>query len=181
MHSFRDVWPLCSYKSKCAGFFIKNTQRCPLSKVQLTMHEDLRQLLTYTNSHVLQRYEKDYPRNVLKAEEAWPELLKFLWLSQKLQHDRRQSPNDTSLHFQSAVHEEMQEIDDMWHTFILFTQDYTDFCQRYFGRYLHHQPTTEDEATLSAQEYQNSLENYLSYIYDHLGEETVIKWFRAYD
>lgn len=143
------------------------------------MHEDLQQVLTYTHPHVLKRYEKDYPRNALQAEEAFQELLKFLWLSQKLQHDRQQSPDDPTLHFHSAVHEEMKEIDDMWHTFILFTQDYSDFCQRFFGKYLHHYPTTDDDILPSNEEYQKNLENYLSYIYDHLGEETVVKWFQA--
>lgn len=31
-------------------------------------------------------------------------------------------------------------VDDFWHEFILFTRDYTRYCQQHFGKYIHHQP-----------------------------------------
>ena len=31
-------------------------------------------------------------------------------------------------------------VDDAWHTFLLFTREYSEFCQRAFGRDLHHAP-----------------------------------------
>lgn len=34
-------------------------------------------------------------------------------------------------------------IDAFWHEFILFTLDYTAFCDRHYGQYLHHQPFDE--------------------------------------
>lgn len=33
-----------------------------------------------------------------------------------------------------------QVADDLWHEFILYTRQYQDFCQRAFGRFLHHTP-----------------------------------------
>ncbi|MDD5275737.1 MAG: hypothetical protein PHR16_06615 [Methylovulum sp.] len=33
-----------------------------------------------------------------------------------------------------------QVVDDAWHEFILFTRSYGQFCQKAFGRYLHHTP-----------------------------------------
>lgn len=33
-----------------------------------------------------------------------------------------------------------KEVDKVWHTFILFTRDYAEFCQKTFGFFLHHQP-----------------------------------------
>lgn len=33
-----------------------------------------------------------------------------------------------------------QAVDDAWHEFILFTRHYRQFCQRAFGRFLHHTP-----------------------------------------
>lgn len=33
-------------------------------------------------------------------------------------------------------------VDEAWHQFILFTAEYTDFCHRYFGRYVPHSPNT---------------------------------------
>lgn len=32
--------------------------------------------------------------------------------------------------------------DVFWHEFILFTAAYADFCQKHFGRFIHHQPHT---------------------------------------
>jgi hypothetical protein len=32
------------------------------------------------------------------------------------------------------------EVDYLWHEFILFTRKYIDFCNRFLGSYLHHEP-----------------------------------------
>jgi hypothetical protein len=36
-------------------------------------------------------------------------------------------------------------VDEIWHQFILFTAQYLDFCQRFFGRYIHHSPSNAPE------------------------------------
>lgn len=36
-------------------------------------------------------------------------------------------------------------VDTAWHEFILLTQQYADFCQQAFGKFLHHAPTNGDE------------------------------------
>lgn len=144
-------------------------------------HPELTTLLRYTNIHILKRYEKDYPNNRLKAEEALQELLKFFWLSQKHKLEQKNARASVNvLNFQAAIHEEMKEIDDMWHTFLLFTKDYMDFCEHYFGHFIHHSPTTDQSEILSVEQYEKDLENYLSYVYDHLGEATVRKWFNEF-
>ncbi|MGD8477272.1 MAG: hypothetical protein PVI98_08990 [Burkholderiales bacterium] len=33
-----------------------------------------------------------------------------------------------------------QVVDEAWHTFILFTRNYEQFCRKAFGRFLHHTP-----------------------------------------
>jgi hypothetical protein len=35
-----------------------------------------------------------------------------------------------------------KEVDEVWHTFILFTRSYMSFCEQAFGWYLHHEPAT---------------------------------------
>lgn len=40
-----------------------------------------------------------------------------------------------------------RSVDEVWHTHILFTQDYFNFCERAFGRYVHHQPTTSKHSS----------------------------------
>ncbi|MEU8260438.1 hypothetical protein AB0C02_07435 [Micromonospora sp. NPDC048999] len=38
-------------------------------------------------------------------------------------------------------------VDIGWHTFILHTRDYADFCQRIAGRFIHHQPEPPPDET----------------------------------
>jgi hypothetical protein len=37
-------------------------------------------------------------------------------------------------------------VDEAWHQFVLFTREYVEFCHRYFGRYLHHNPSNAPES-----------------------------------
>ena len=37
-------------------------------------------------------------------------------------------------------------VDEAWHQFILFTPQYTDFCQRFFGLYIHHSPSNAPQS-----------------------------------
>jgi hypothetical protein len=36
-------------------------------------------------------------------------------------------------------------VDELWHTWILFTREWCEFSQEVAGRYIHHQPTTRAE------------------------------------
>ncbi|HAT1844400.1 hypothetical protein [Legionella pneumophila] len=134
------------------------------------------QLLEYKNYPLLSRYKKDYPHNKLNAEEAFAELMKFLWVREKHKEDILSYPENEELKFSCAIYTEMLDMDDMWHTFLLFTKDYMDFCYQYFGEYLHHTPALEDEY-IQENEFTVEFSRYLSYIYDNLGEKTIIKWF----
>lgn len=144
-----------------------------------TILPTLEELGQYKNPYLIERYNKDHPDNKMPAEQALTEILKYFWLCQKQKFDLEQSPNDERLQFDCAVHKDMNEIDDMWHTFILFTVDYMNFCDQYFGEFIHHQPNTSDEAQLDDEAYAKDLTKYLSYIYDELGEQTVRTWFAA--
>lgn len=140
---------------------------------------ELNHLLQYKNPRIIARYQKDHPNNKLSAEEALTEILKYFWVSQKHKLDCQANPNNEELKFTCAIHAEMHEIDDMWHTFLLFTHDYHDFCMQYFGKFIHHDPNTET-APPDEKKFETDFERYLSYIYDNLGEETVCKWFAEY-
>jgi hypothetical protein len=35
-------------------------------------------------------------------------------------------------------------VDTGWHTFILYTRDYAEFCEKVAGRFIHHNPTDEE-------------------------------------
>jgi len=133
-------------------------------------------LYEYKNIHVLERYAKDYPDNVLTPEKAFKELMNFFWLSLKHEADKLNYPQNNELDFICGIHSEMKEVDDMWHTFLLFTKDYISFCKTYLGRYFHHSPNTGKEQ-LTENEFRLDFTRFLSYVYDNLGEESLKTWF----
>jgi hypothetical protein len=68
----------------------------------------------------------------------------------------------------------------MWHCFILFTKDYADFCQKYFGYYIHHLPFTRDDkakfARMSDEEKVLALSKMFDLIQNILGSKTLLDW-----
>ncbi|HAT8180555.1 TPA: hypothetical protein JA361_14135 [Legionella pneumophila] len=143
------------------------------------MYPNLKHLLNYKNHKIITRYNTDYPNAVLQAEEALQELMKFIWLCHKHKTDQLLYPDDKNLDFSCVIHTEMADIDNMWHTFLLFTRDYHEFCNTYLNEiFFHHDPIFEKNILVSEEDYVLELTRYLAYIHDHLGEETLIKWFR---
>lgn len=130
----------------------------------------LETVLGYKNKAVLERYKKDFPTSVLSGEILFREMLKFMWLSLKARAERK--------NFLCVMHEEMLEIDNMWHTFLLFTRDYHTFCEEYLGEFFHHSPHVGQDKPPSDEEYASELTEYLTYINDNLGEETLKVWFK---
>jgi hypothetical protein len=142
------------------------------------MHPNLNDLIQYRNSNIISRYKKDFPDTTMQAEEALIELMKFIWLCRKHKDDKKNRPNDNALNFSCVIHSEMKDIDNMWHTFLLFTRDYHAFCDDYLnGTFFHHDPLSDIDNNISRESYELELTLYLSYVYDNLGEDTLIKWF----
>ncbi len=137
----------------------------------------LSELLGYRNKYVIERYCKEFDASEEQANDMFNEMLKFLWISVK---NRLEQGQDKNLNAHIAIHHEMKKIDDMWHTFILFTKHYFEFSEKYFGYYIHHSPTTNDDPKPSEEEFKTQFETFLSYVYDHLGEKTLKKWFSEY-
>jgi hypothetical protein len=132
---------------------------------------------------IIERYDQDYSDNGLDGSQALAEVIKFLWLVAKHGEDRSQNPKLKKLNFDVVLHSEMADIDDMWHTFILFTHDYTQFCLTHFGRYIHHQPTpVSQKLQIQASHVDaiDALTPWLNYVYDNLGPETLKLWFKKY-
>lgn len=100
--------------------------------------------LEYPMQPVISRYAKDKSLPLSVAQEHERELKRFLSLC-ALNRD--------------AAYGMAGPVDDLWHTFILFTKEYAAFCDSVAGMFLHHIPntkptkdTTSYEAFLSAYE-----------------------------
>jgi hypothetical protein len=66
-----------------------------------------------------------------RAAELFQEVKKYLVLAD--------SERELTLPMFSA------RVDETWHQFALFTREYIDFCTRFAGTYLHHQPSASNE------------------------------------
>lgn len=72
-------------------------------------------------------------------------------------HERAERIADETRHFlvlcaldKSKGYAIRNPIDEMWHTFIIFTKDYFHFCRSLGKAYLHHAPTEEGSKKLRA-------------------------------
>lgn len=84
----------------------------------------LSKVLAYNNDAVIERYQKDFGISSNDAALLFSDVKRFLWLAAI-----------------EGVVAPPPKIDDGWHTFIIFTLDYQNFCERYFGRFMHHRPS----------------------------------------
>lgn len=88
------------------------------------------QLLTrvesYRNEKVLYRFQTKLSLDVGQAEMLFKDTKRFLYLCSCYRHRGPLSPTAA--------------IDNGWHEFLMFTRDYQEFCEQYFGKFLHHCP-----------------------------------------
>ncbi|RWD70273.1 hypothetical protein [Mesorhizobium sp.] len=75
-------------------------------------------------SPLVKRYAKEYGLSQEESEEHIDEMCRFLCLA-GLNHQ---------------PYSMMGPVDHAWHTFILFTKMYTEFCAAISGKYIHHNP-----------------------------------------
>ena len=141
------------------------------------MHRTLEDVLAYRHPAVVRRYQRDFPLNVDRAEQLFEDLMRFFWASKKQSLDHSKNPQDVALDFTFIMDDEMREIDHMWHVFLLYTQDYMDYCHKYFGEYLHHLPDVVQTSPNVVRDFVPNLEKFLAYVYDNLGEDVVRRWF----
>lgn len=84
----------------------------------------LAEVMGYQNPDVVARLAKEEKLSPEEAESLFKDTLLFLWLGSQVKGSLAPTPR----------------IDLGWHVFLLFTQDYREFCQEYFGRFVDHHP-----------------------------------------
>lgn len=132
----------------------------------------LADVLEYHNRGVVRRYAKDHQASLEEAEEVFREMLKWLYLNYR---NASGGLEDSVL----TMTPELERIDWMWHTFLLFTSDYADFCEQQFGMFLHHVPDESegDDVPLDMDETRKRLANQFALVYDVLGDKTLKAWY----
>lgn len=142
----------------------------------------LSEVLSYQNDDVVARFADDYSLSIADAEDIFLETKRWLWLCAK-----RKTGVGGQGSFALPLFNEVYAVDMMWHTFLLFTKDYAQFCERYFGFFVHHAPKPRAErlawqAKIAAnpdkawKERRESLVHIYGYLYDELGPEILVRW-----
>jgi hypothetical protein len=97
------------------------------ARIQRTLSQQavIERAMAFDLSEVTRRYVRDFnlPADVAALRER--ELRRYLVLC--------------ALH-RGAAYGMRGPVDELWHTFIFFTQSYHRFCTEIAGRYIHHQP-----------------------------------------
>jgi hypothetical protein len=122
---------------------------------------------------VVARYCREHNASAAEGQEVFREMLKWLYLGYRSTTDQPES-------FACSMFPEIEKIDWMWHTFLLFTRDYAAFCDRYFGFFLHHVPNEDEEeapAPLDEDTLRERLQEQYAFVYDVLGTGTLLAWY----
>jgi hypothetical protein len=129
----------------------------------------LDEVLAYRHPGVIRRYAKEQQVALEEAQEVFQETLKWLYLC----------ATGIRAGLSCAMTPEIGQLDEMWHTFVLFTRDYADFCERNFGFFVHHVPTEAEEEAgpVDLKKVREQLEQQYGLVYDVLGEDTLRRWY----
>jgi hypothetical protein len=141
------------------------------------MKTTLNEILTYEHPAVVNRFKKEHPEFQDRAETIFKDLIRFFWASELHEKLKSSQPDNKDLDFVFIMDEEMRRIDQIWHIFLLYTKDYEDFCQKYFGQFIHHLPDIVPNMPQDPIAFEDNLSKFLHFTYENLGEGTVRRWF----
>lgn len=88
--------------------------------------EQFQALESYQNEKVLYRCQTKLGLTKGQAELLFNDTKRFLFLAANFKDRGPLSPSSA--------------IDNGWHEFLMFTEEYQHFCNKYFGGFLHHRP-----------------------------------------
>lgn len=138
----------------------------------------LKTVLNYSNEAVIERFMSEYGLARAEALKIFKDLLRWLWLNAL--HSIELTQGVSNIPSWLGIRAEQMVIDEMWHVFLLYTDEYHAFCQKYFGFPIGHSPNDNANEVLSERELETYLLSYLTYVEQHLGPDTVFRWFEEY-
>ena len=160
----------------------------PVNSNNTTKIKTLLEVLAYKNEDVIYRFMDHFDLDEESSMEIFEETKKWLWLTAINNVENIKIEESMAFIF---IDQPLLIIDEMWHTFILYTMDYRKFCQQNFGFFIDHNPTRKAEKDNFykrmksdpegiKKENEEKLKYQYSLIYDHLGEETLVKWYNEF-
>ncbi len=133
----------------------------------------LEDLLAYQNDLVVLRTVRDHPNMTqLQVERSFLELKKWFFIKFRAEVEH---PG-----FKAYMYNEIDMLDFVWHSFLLFTGPYASFGKDYFGYFIHHSPNMSLESATTwtkNPEPERRRQLFYEYVRETLGEETYQSWF----
>jgi uncharacterized protein involved in tolerance to divalent cations len=137
----------CSWRNGVNANAIKKGNRMVTEEKESTLQVALDAAMSFDMSDIVARYRHDYEVPEIVAREHETELKKYLALC---------AAHPGKHYGMTPV------IDDLWHTFLVFTREYARFCKQVAGRFLHHAPTKDEEKRDGS-----AVQNYLMLLEDY--------------
>ena len=111
----------------------------------LTRQQIIDRAMSFPMEDVVTRYAKDHDLPLSVAQDHERELKRYLALF-AINPDTKYGMRG--------------QIDELWHTFLMFTKEYAQFCNQVAGRFIHHVPATTLPKQGTAKEYERFLTDY---------------------
>ena len=139
-----------------------------------TVPAPLADVLAYRNADVVHRFVRDWQVSPKEANQIFKDLLRFLWATTRI---ARLNPPPI--------------IDEMWHTFLVYSARYREFGMRYFGKPVDHEPRSlrqkravvklwREARAQAAKRQAQALEREAAAVYDVLGPRVARRWYLDY-
>ncbi len=129
---------------------------------------DISELLKYHSPLALHVFRRKFAVDGSMAEKIWYDMLLWLYLGRYHQLDQ-----DTDKPKALVIFAHLLAIDEMWHAFILCTEEYATFCHHEFGQFIHHVPNGTPENQLT----QSDFDQVVAYVTKILGADAAMRWF----
>jgi hypothetical protein len=137
------------------------------------MQPSLDVILAYKNQHIIDGLMSALEISPEIASQLFEDGLLWLWYCNNHASEGYRDIDDPIL-----------IVDEVWHTFILYTPYYTKFCTTFFGEYLHHMPTllkdNVPQSDNSQEDYFTRKKKQLVIIYELLGRDVFTRWYHTY-
>jgi len=130
-------------------------------KSHRSKQESITAIMQYQMPHVLTRCKKDYKYSDEDVVILEQEFKRFMALSLYESSDGLGTGMFSS------------DVDNLWHSFLLFTKEYADFCHEHIGHFVHHVPELDEEKSIeqrqaALKDFQAFIQNYEAIFHEEL-------------
>ncbi len=143
----------------------------------------LAQALAHHSDDVVQGFRRHYAVDTRTARQLFDDVKRWLWLYTIA------PPRLRKTGFQ--IDNRLKMLDEMWHSFLLFTREYQAYCHALGVPYIHHAPTTngmrraqsraraaDPKAWRQARDRDDRA--FYQLVFAELGEATLRRWYLEY-